>query len=142
MANYECSMRSNYFHVKDEKALRELITKTVCSEENLELFESKETNGRLVFGFCAYGSILGIPVENGREDEYNYDGFVKSLQKIIEPDDAIIIFETGHEKLRYICECASVITANDCVWLDMSDIAVNKARKMLNNPNWKTDCSY
>ena len=138
MANYDSATLSNYFHVKDEKALRELIGKTVCSDNDLELFDCKDENGQTIFGFGTCGSIIGIPDENGKKDEYTYDGFVKALQKIIEPDEAIIIFEVGHEKLCCIGECAAVITVNKSTWLDMSDIAVNKARKMLNNPKWVT----
>lgn len=40
MANYECTVRTNYFHVKDEEAFRKLV-EGIVSEYGIKLFEKK-----------------------------------------------------------------------------------------------------
>lgn len=45
MANYLCSVRTNYFHVKDEDEFRELMSRVYGSEDNIDLWQ-KTYNGR------------------------------------------------------------------------------------------------
>lgn len=45
MANYLCSVRTNYFHVKDEDEFRELMSRVYGSEDNIDLWQ-KTDNGR------------------------------------------------------------------------------------------------
>ena len=47
MANYECVIRTNYFHVKDEDQFRALMD--VVSADSLEFWEKKDENGSPVF---------------------------------------------------------------------------------------------
>ena len=140
MANYECAVRTNYFHVKDEIALKELMNEVVCSENVLDIFETNDKNGETVYGFGCYGSINGIQAEN--EDEYSYDKFIDELKKIVEPNDAIVILEAGHEKLNFIKMYADVITSEGHRTLDLSHLAVESAKNMLKNPEWETKCTY
>ena len=146
MANYHCTIRTNYFHVKDEEAFRELMSRAYGSEDNLQLFESADKNGKTVFGFGVYGGIAGVRNADADEDDdvddTAYDKFIAELQKCIADDDAIIILESGNEKLRYIVGSATIITSNDHSYLDITSIASKKAAKMLNNPEWQTKCEY
>lgn len=57
-------------------------------------------------------------------------------------DDAVIIMESGAEKLRYVAGLATVITSNDCEYLDIGQLAVQKASSMLGSPVWSTRCDY
>ena len=144
MANYECAVRTNYFHVKDEFEFKELMKKVVCSEDDLDIFERNDKKGETVYGFGCYGSIMGIATEgeDEDEDEYSYDKFIGELQKVIEPNDAIIILEAGNEKLRSIGMYADVITSEGYNMLNLEHMAVESAKNMLRNPDWETECTY
>ena len=140
MANYECAVRTNYFHVKDEIAFKEFMGKVVCTEYDLDIFESSDEKGETIYGFGCYGSIMGLATEG--EDEYSYDKFIDGLQKIIESNDAIIIFEAGHEKLRSIGMYADIITSEGYNMLNLEHMAVESAKNMLTNLDWETECTY
>lgn len=142
MANYACAMRTNYFHVKDEIAFKELMGKVVCTEGDVDIFERKDEKSMTMYGFGCYGSIMGISAEGEDEDEYSYDKFIDELRKNIEPGDAIIIFEAGHEKLCSIGMYADVITSEGCNILNLEHMAVESAKNMLKNPDWETKCTY
>ena len=141
MANYECAVRTNYFHVKDEFSFKEFMKKVVCSEDDLDIFESKDEKGMTMYGFGCYGGIMGIAAEGEDEDEYSYDKFIDELRKNIEPGDAIIIFEAGHEKLCSIGMYADVITSEGYNMLNLEHMAVESAKNMLENPDWETKCT-
>ncbi len=142
MANYECAVRTNYFHVKDEIAFKELMGKVVCSEDGLDIFERKDEKGMTMYGFGCYSSIMGIATEGEDKDEYSYDKFIDELQKNVEPSDAIIIFEAGHEKLRSIGLYADIITSEGYNMLNLEHMAVESAKNMLKNPDWETRYTY
>ena len=138
MANYECATRTNYFHVKDEDAFRKFAEKICCSEDAIDVWE-KDDNGKKVFAFGGFGEIMGL---NNAEDDCSYDEFLKELQEHIAEDDAVIILESGKEKLRYITGYATVVTSSESKFANIADIAIDIAKKALNNQNWSTDISY
>lgn len=142
MANYACAIRTNYFHVTDETAFKEFMEKVVCSEDDLNIFEASDEKGETIYGFGCCSSIMGIATEGEDEDEYSYDKFIDELRKNIEPGDAIIIFEAGHEKLCSIGMYADVITSEGCNILNLEHMAVESAKNMLKNPDWETKCTY
>lgn len=146
MANYCCAIRTNYFHVKDEDKFRSLMDRVYGCEDNVHLWEKKDENGKTVFGFGCYGGIAGIKNaledENEDVDETAYDEFVDELQRCVAEDDAIIIMESGNEKLRYIIGSAEIITEKDHEYLDISNIAIRKAAEILENCNWATRLYY
>lgn len=57
-------------------------------------------------------------------------------------DDAVIIMESGNEKLRYVTGCATIITSKGVDGVDVVDIAIQKARELLGNPTWDSQCDY
>ena len=144
MASYTCAIRTNYFHVKDEAVFRAFADKICCNEEAVEVWEDKDKAGNAVFGFGCCSSLTGILSDSDSTEEPDaaYDRLIKGLQEHIREDDAVIIFESGREKLNYVSGLATVITANECRYLDISDFAVAQARKMLNNEAWETKASY
>ena len=107
MANYYASIRTNYFRVKDEKKFREFMAHVSGTEDRVELWEEKDKNGNTVFGFGTLGGIAGVTdYHNNSEDdgededsEADFDAFLDSLQTFVADDDAIIILESGHEKI-------------------------------------------
>lgn len=146
MANYCCTIRTNYFHVKDEEKFRALMDRVYGSENTIELWEEKDKAGNTVFGFGTHGGISGV--KNAKEDydedvdETAYDEFIDGLQECVADDDAIIILESGNEKLRYVIGSATIITSKDYKYLDIASVASQEAAEMLGRPNWRTRCEY
>lgn len=68
-----------------------------------------------------------------KDDEYN--AMIDELQKIVDKDSAIIIIDAGHEKLRFVGGGSLVITNKDAVYIDIEDIAIKTAKKMLIKDN-------
>lgn len=154
MANYNATIRTNYFRVKDPDAFRKFM-QTVAAEDTVHVWEGqkKAESGEEItlFGFGVYGSIYGVnaPNENnadGPEDDddcdLDYDEFTAGLQKHVADDDAIILFEAGNEKLRYVCGSATIITSNEVRFADITAIGVRLAKELLKNPDWETQCDY
>ena len=151
MANYYSTVRTNYFHVKDAEKFRGVMRRVCGSEDTVELWEETDVDGGLVFGFGTYGGISGIlpASESASEDDAysylddcSYDDFLDALQECVAESDAIIILESGSEKMRYVVGAATVITSKEIRYLDITDLAVKAASEMLGNPNWVTVCDY
>ncbi len=146
MANYCCTIRTNYFHVKDEVKFRELMNRVYGCEDTVELFEEKDSNGKTIFGFGTYGGIAGLANASEDEEEFcddtAYDEFINGLQECVADDDAVIILEAGNEKLRYVIGSATIITSVTYEYLDITSLAIDKAAELLGNPKWATKCEY
>lgn len=146
MANYCCTIRTNYFHVKDEQKFRDLMDRVYGGEDSVDLWESKDKDGNTVFGFGIYGGIAGV--RNAKEDydedvdETAYDEFIDGLQECVADDDAIIILESGNEKLRYVVGSATIITSKHYEYISITHTATRKAAELLKNPEWTTQCDY
>lgn len=143
MANYECTVRTNYFHVKDEEAFRKLM-EGIVSEYGIELFEKNDPEGEKLFGFGSYGSLYGI-CKDSEEDDDEYDEekvLYQKLQSCVAEDDAVIILTAGNENLRYVTGDAVCITHDKIEYLDLTLLAMEKAAEMLNNPLYSTVCEY
>jgi len=151
MANYCCAVRTNYFHVKDPDKFRDFMKNVVSSEDSIKVWERTDDVGNTVFGFGCYGSILGVTVcadgvnaddSDCDYDDYDFDEFVNGLADLVAEDDAIIILESGNEKLRYVTGCAIVITSTDSEYMEIDVLAAQQAAEMLNNPDWQTQLEY
>ena len=144
MANYYPITRTNYFHVKDEQKFRDLMNKIVVCDGDLEVWDNvTDENGGKTFGFGGYCSIDGYsedPDDWGADADY--EEFITRLSECVAEDDAVIIFEVGFEKLRYLAGFAVVVTSTDYKIIDIRDEACEEAAKMLKNPNWTTRCDY
>lgn len=144
MANYCCAIRTNYFHVKNEDDFRFKMSYLLGCEDSIELWEKTDEDGKSIFGFGVYGGILGF--SDSSSDEFDevkaYEDFIKYLQESVSDDDAVLILESGNEKMRYVVGTAIVITSSDIKTINITDLAIEKARDILNNPLWKTRCEY
>lgn len=148
MADYICTTRTNYFHVKDAGAFRIFMSAVHGTADSVQLWEEKDKEGNLVFGFGTHGGIRGwydpatvTEVEKADEDAA-YKDFICGLQRHIANDDAVIIMEAGHERLRYVVGSAHIITSRATKYLGVSDLAKVKAAELLGNPKWTTKCEY
>ena len=146
MANYCCAYRTNYFKVKDNEKFKEFMTHVYA--EDLEVFHKKDENGNELYGFGGYGGISGyFNNENEYEDsdeawDNAYDNLIDGLAKQVAENDAILLFEVGNEKLRYVVGSVAVITSKGYEYRDITNVGVEIANQMLNNPNYDTQCSY
>jgi len=98
MANYDAATRSNYFRVKNASAF-----KTWCRQCGLEFWTGDlgDDPDEDFFAISAdTGDCGGWPSfypEGGSEID-----FTAELARHLDPRDIAILFEAGHEKLRYI----------------------------------------
>lgn len=145
MSNYESATRTNYFRVKDPGAFREFMSRVYGGDE-VHLWEEKNSEGAIQFGFGVYGGISGFCPPQGEEEneecDYDYDAFLNELQKHIADDDAVIIMEGGHEKLRHVTGCATIVTSKAVEFLGIKELAEKRVAKILNKPDWLTRCEY
>lgn len=137
MANYECVSRTNYFHVKDAETFREFMDSVIA--DDLHLWEEKDNDNNTVFAFGCEGTIYGIHDEN---DDSSLDLFFTELQKHIADNDAVILTESGHEKLKYVTGYATIITHTGMQTLGIETFALAKAKEMLDNPDFETKTDY
>lgn len=135
MANYNCTIRTNYFHVKDVNAFEEFMD-TVYSEDQVYIFRKDD-----MYGFGCYGSIHGVLI-NDEEPEVPYDEFINGLQKHVAEGDSVIIMEAGNEKLIYVLGSVCVITSNKIKYMDTMDLAIDIARELLNNKSYSSQLDY
>lgn len=141
MANYNAYIRTNYFHVKDPVAFQEYM-KGVCADGTIDVWEGEKEN-RGTFAFGCEGPIFGLPCDPEDEDAgFDYDAFIAGLSEHVAEDDAIIILEAGHEKLRYVVGFANIITGKGSRCVCLTNVAEGIAREMLDNPDWATATEY
>lgn len=146
MANYNCTFRTNYFKGKDDKKFEEFMTHVYA--EDLELFHMIDKNGNKLYGFGGYGAISGyFNSENDYENDDEawdnaYDNFIDRLAMQVAEDDAVLIFESGNEKLRYVVGSVTVITNDKYSYKDITSVGIETVKQMLNNPDYKTQCDY
>ena len=144
MANYCCTIRTNYFYVKDEAEFRSFMEQVYGCEDTIELWEKRDDRGCTMFGFGCYGGIAGIRDTDNDEDleETAFDRFLEKLQKCVAEDDAVIILEAGNEKMRYVVGSALILTSKVCEFLDIAELAEKRAAELLAIPSWKTKLMY
>lgn len=143
MANYISSTRTNYFHVTDAEAFKDLM-KHCTAEDEIQVFEEPDGNGETMYAFGTYGLFQGYCEDNEDDSdmEYAFDDFVDRLQQLLRPDDACVIYNAGWEKLRYVGGGVTIITKDKVKSIGLIDIAVKKARELLDDPAWETKNDY
>lgn len=133
--NLILTCRTNYFGVTDRDALKDLLERTVA-EDTINIFDDSTDPDKVAFG--CYGSIYGLPTEEGEED---LDAFLAELQRLLVPGDAVILQEAGHEGLRYIVGAATIITKDKIVYVSMDEVALATACDLLGT-DWSTRMDY
>lgn len=129
MANYVSCTTTNYFQVTSEQELRELVSRISCNDE-IEIDTSKE-NGKTYYSLCAYGSFIGL------DDQENIDELYKAFQRILPDGEVLVLFEIGHEKLRYVNGSTTIITNETYQHKSLHDIATTLARNITDNPTYE-----
>lgn len=149
MANYNGVSRTNYFQVTDEERYAHLFKGITGSEDEVLSFDKETPDGTVLHGFGAYGGLLWSPAKaDGEEDWEDYDDtdsfdtFLTELQKILPDGEAFVLMETGHEKLRYLTGYFTVATNKDVRYGDLTTLAREQARTMLNDKDWRLNIEY
>ena len=118
--------------MNDLDAFMNLMDQVVGSEGEVELWKETDQNGDPIFAFGCYGGIAGIRDDLDNEfDDDSYDRFIAKLQECLADKDAVIIMESGHEKLRYVTGSALIITVSDTIYLDLETLALEATKIML-----------
>lgn len=146
MSEYICTVRSNYFHVKDPALFRDFMGRVYGSEDKIFLWQEQDEEGKPVFGFGTHGAIAGLKNAEADDDdlldESAYDEFIRGLQEHVSEGDAVILMEVGHEKLCYVTGAATILTSGGQEYLSLAEMAANRASEMLGDPDWSTQCDY
>lgn len=138
MADYNCTIRTNYFHVKDGSAFEKFM-KRVYGINKINIFKKDD-----MYAFGCYGNIDGYIEDINNEEEVldAYSNFIEGLQKHICDNDAIIIMEVGNEKLNYVAVNVSVITSKKIKCKNIMDLALDTSRELLKNKDYTTQLDY
>lgn len=161
MANTICKTRTNYASVTDENELRRIIGLCVTTDgDDINVITKTDENGETRFGFYVESDISGYLLDekgnivDPKNDDYDddddddaeyetsFDRFIEDLQKIIVPGDALIITSISYEKMRWLAGNFIVVTRDKAKFVDMSDIALETTREILDNPDWCTEMHY
>ena len=124
MADYEATTRSNYFHVTDEEKFHQIFEQIQEKNFGFELF----TGSDHTYGFGSYSDV-------DMDDIFE-------LQDIIPDDDCIIVMESGHEKLRYVDGTGYVITKERIESLSIMSWVQQKAKELMQDPDYTTHIDY
>lgn len=133
---YRAITRTNYFRVTDVAAFTDCIKNCRTHNNHPVISTQYVDHGVPYYSFCCEDHILGL-IPNGGIDP-DIELFLKTLQRILPADDAIIITEIGHERTDYLNGSVAVITKADLEIHTLYGIGVNTAKKLLNNPDWET----
>ena len=147
MSTYNCAIRTNYFRVKDEEKFKTLMDRVYTgSDEKVKVFTKVCEDNTKRFAFGCLHEIAGL--KNAKDDidpesnESAYDEFVSGLQDCVAEGDAIVLYESGHEKLCCVTAYATVITATESKFINLFDTADLAAAALLGDPNWHTQRVY
>lgn len=144
MGNYVSATRSNYFKVTDTDAFSEFMSHVKTDVEKVVFWSKTAEDGTVRYAFAGEGSIIGYVDDD--DDDIDYDvvneKFIDELQHFVAKDDAVIIFEVGRMKLRYVSGFITVITRNTVSVADMHDTAVRMAQDALGDPSYNTCTAY
>ena len=149
MANYIGTARTNYFHVTDENKYNYLFKGLVGTDDEIISFDETDKEGKTLHGFGTYGSVCwspskaeGNPDWLDEDDTDGLDSFLNELKTILPEDEAFVLMDTGHEKLRYLVGYATVVTKKDIQHIDLTDMAGKLARAMLQKPDYRMQIEY
>lgn len=124
MANYISTMRTNYFHVTDENRFKTIFEQIKDKNSEIILFTGVDNT------YCI-----------GCYSEINIDDLIE-LQEIIPDNDCIVVMESGHEKLNYVDGVGYVITKNKIESLSIMSWVQQKAKELMQNPDYTTQIDY
>lgn len=148
MADSISRVRTNYFKVKNEDDLLKLISEcaTSGSDGTVHCWTRAGKDGEKTYAFGCEGNLLGFPYndeeDGGDYNDYDYNGFIAKLQKLLPNGEAIIITKVVFEKLNYVHGGVHVITNTESAFKELCSIGNETARTLLNDEEWVTENEY
>lgn len=158
MANAATKARTNYVEITDFYKFRDILSRCIVDDgETIHIMTHECDDGKTKYGFYCEANICGMRAPDEEcsvkscetcdnyyecEVDCDYDAFLKELQQVIAPGDALIVTTLCYEKIKYLQSYAEIITAKSITYLTLSSLALAKAREELGNKNWITvnDC--
>ena len=122
MADYYCKSRTNYFKVKKVNDFKAELGRYSAGEGGIDIWEEKG-----LIGLGSYGSMTTL-YDPDTDDWTEIFGI---LQDHMEDGEAVILVESGNEKLRYVTGYAWVITKDDVKFIDVIDQAIQEAQQLV-----------
>lgn len=117
--------RTNYFRVTDVKRFKEILKHF----PNVIILKDETQPDHYAFG-C-------YETESDGENEYTeIMDACDDLQKILHPNDAIVIITAGHERLKYVNAYARIITVHGYRNVDFLDIIRQDTKILLDDTNY------
>lgn len=149
MANVITKTRTNYVSITDTDKFNEIIHSCVADDE-FSIIE-KQIDGETKYGFYINADIDGLR-DNSECDkscaecddledceyDFNYDDFLKALQTVIAPGDALIITTISYLKMIELHAYVEVVTADAIKSINLESGAMALAQEMLGNKDWST----
>jgi len=141
MANYESKCRTNYFAITDKEKFANII-KNLSGDGEIAFYEHDTDKGKYMF-YCD-GVLNGYKITPDENDGSNkaVAKMIAELQQILPDGEAIILIESGSEKVNLISCVATIITNTDVQYINLSEAAIAKASEMLGNPDYTTEMEY
>lgn len=140
MANYCSAVRTNYFKIKDIDKFNSLCASLDGSDVKFEVTEKCGQNFASIWGFD-----ITYRIKNSEDTDHvcdNIDEFFDKMKDIVADGDAMIWTEIGREKLKYLVGFVCIVTSEQVQFINLENIAIDKAKTMLNNENWETQNNY
>ena len=107
MANYTATARSNYFAVKDATAFE-----AWCKKRNLETWLGTDGNAaRYAITPDDMSDTVGWP-EDCDDDGDQIEDLCEALAGHLADGEVAVLYEIGHEKLRYLIGTATAVHAS------------------------------
>jgi len=132
MADYLCVSRTSYFRVKDEEEFRKVVG---CILGDVDVWEQTGDDGVKRLAIGGYDIMTAFECGEDEDPEF-YEKFggitetAKAIQLCLTDDEVAFIFEAGHEKPRYVCGWACMITPKDIQYMDLHQWAIEKCEQL------------
>ena len=139
MANYCSKCRTNYFSITEKEKFVEIIN-NLSGDGEIAFYEHDTDKGKFMF-YCD-GILDGYMIDPDDDDSSSTEQMITELQRILPDGEAIILTESGSEKMKFISCVATIITNTDVQYINLTEAAIEKASEMLGNPNYTTETDY
>ena len=105
------------------KRSTKIFFKNLSSESEILDLTKTDSDGKLLHGFGAYGSI-GLSGDDGE------DGMLEAIKELLPDNEAFIYKEIGNENLRYLVGIAAIVTKKGIHVFDLDKLVYNYGGKL------------
>lgn len=132
MADIVTKARTNYFSVNNIPKFLQMMEEW-DKKYNIRLLKRQNSDGNPLYAFTY--------------DESDLNENLVDLQEFLPESEAVILQQVGYEEsingsLRYVFGTAMIVTSNAIDSIDLSTLALQRVRKLLIKPDYKTILDY